>query len=101
MQRIDLSNLETKITMRSTRATAAIVRLNARSDGRHFMMALAGTGLIKLCERIDGADKELSVALSLDEFVKLVDAIGPQKIQRVTKSEAAFMKQLVKKDVVP
>lgn len=85
--------------MRSTRATAAVARLNARSSGRHFMMALTGNGLFKLCERIDDTDKELSAALSLDEFVQLVDAMGPQKVPRITKSEAAFLKQLVKKDV--
>jgi hypothetical protein len=85
--------------MRSTRATAAVARLNTRSAGRHFMMALTGTGLFTLCERIGETDKELSAALSLDEFVQLVDAMGPQKIPRITKSEAAFLKQLVKKDV--
>ena len=87
--------------MRSTRATAAVARLNARSAGRHFMMALTGTGLFKLCERLDEIDNELSAALSLDEFVQLVDAMGPQKVPRITKSEAAFLKQLVKKDAVP
>ena len=85
--------------MRSTRATAAIARLNARSDGRHYTMALGSTGLIKLRERIDGIDTALSEALTLDEFVKLVDSMGTQKVPRITKSEAAFQKQLVKKDV--
>ena len=65
------------------------------------MMALTGTGLIKLCERIEGTDKELSVALSIDEFVTLVDALGRRKTPRITKSEVAFLKQLVKKDVAP
>jgi len=61
------------------------------------MMVLTGTGLFKLHERIEGGDKQLSDALSLDDFVRLVDSMGPQKIPRITKSEAAFMKQLVKK----
>ena len=87
--------------MRTTRATAAISRLNARSDGRHYVMALTGNGLIKLYERLDETDQELSLALSLDEFVQLVDSMGPQKVARITKSEAAFLKQLVKKDVLP
>ena len=87
--------------MRTTRATAAIARLNARSEGRYFMMALTGGGLIKLCERLDEIDQELSAPLSLDEFVQLVDAMGPQKVPRITKSEAAFLKQLVKKNVLP
>ena len=83
--------------MRSTRATAAVARLNSRSEGRHYLMVITGTGLFKLSERTDGADKPISEPLSLDDFVRLVDAMGPQKVVRITKSEAAFMKQLVKK----
>ena len=84
--------------MRSTRATAAVARLNARSEGRHYAMALTGSGLLILRERVGGEDRPLSTALSLDEFVQLVDSMGPKKEARITKSEAAFMKQLVKKD---
>ena len=87
--------------MRSTRATAAIARLNSRSEGRHYLMVITGTGLLKLGERIDGADKPISEPLSLDDFVQLVDSMGPQKVARITKGEAAFMKQLVKKDPLP
>lgn len=87
--------------MRSTRATAAIARLNARSAGRHYTMALTGSGLLILRERLAGADRPLSAALALDEFVQLVDALGPKKEARITKSEAAFVKQLVKKDGAP
>jgi hypothetical protein len=85
--------------MRSTRATAAIARLNARSEGRHYTMAISSNGRIALRERVDGVNKELSAALTLDDFVKLVDSMGPQKEPRITKSEAAFLKQLVKKDI--
>lgn len=83
--------------MRSTRATAAIARLNARSEGRHYTMALTGSGLLILRERLAGEDRPLSAALPLDEFVQLVDSMGPKKEARITKSEAAFMKQLVNK----
>jgi hypothetical protein len=62
-------------------------------------MALGSNGLIKLRERVDGADTELSTALLLDDFVQLVDAMGPQKTPRITKSEAAFLRQLIKKVV--
>lgn len=86
--------------MRSTRATAAVARLNARSEGRQYMMAITGAGLFKLSERIDGSDKQISEPLSLDDFVHLVDSMGPKKVARITKSEAAFMKQLVKKDAM-
>ncbi|WP_310451896.1 hypothetical protein [Sulfuritalea sp.] len=84
--------------MRSTRATAALARLNLRSEGHHYLMALTGSGQFILRERIDGAERPLSDALSLDDFVRLLDSMGPRKIARVTKSEAAFMKQLGKKD---
>jgi len=63
------------------------------------MMILTGTGQFILRERIDGGDKQLSDALALDDFVRLVDSMGPRKIPRITKSEAAFMKQLIKKDL--
>ena len=84
--------------MRSTRATAAVARLNARSEGRQYIMVLTGTGLFILRERINGADTDLSDAIALDDFVRLVDSMGPQKLVRVSKTEAAFLKQLVKKD---
>jgi hypothetical protein len=84
--------------MRSTRATAAIARLNARSAGHHYTMALTGSGLFILRERLAGDDSPLSTALALDEFVQLVDSMGPKKEVRITRSEAAFMKQLVRKD---
>lgn len=87
--------------MRSTRATAALARLNARSQGRHYTMALTGSGLFILRERLGGEDKPLSPALALDEFVRLVDSLGPKKEVRITKSEAAFMKQLARKDQRP
>jgi hypothetical protein len=84
--------------MRSTRATATVARLNSRSEGHHYTMALTGAGLFILRERSDGADKPLSDILALDDFVRLVDSMGPKKTPRITKSEAAFIKQLVKKD---
>jgi hypothetical protein len=86
---------------RSTRATAAVARLNSRSVGHHYRMVITGTGQFILRERIDEDDRQLSEALSLDDFVRLADSLGPKKVARITKSEAAFMKQLVKKDVAP
>ncbi len=84
--------------MRSTRATAALARLNARSAGQHYTMAVTGNELFILRERVGGEDRPLSAAVSLDEFVQLVDSMGPKKEVRITKSEAAFMKQLVRKE---
>ena len=87
--------------MRSTRATAALARLNSRSEGHHYTMAFTGSGLFVLRERIEETDKPLSENLSLDDFVRLVDSMGPKKMPRIMKSEAAFMKQLAKKDNAP
>ena len=87
--------------MRSTRATAAVARLNNRSEGHHYTMVLTGAGLFKLRERDEGGDKELSEALPLDDFVRFVDSLGPQKIPRMTKNDLAFAKQLVRKPTEP
>lgn len=83
--------------MRSTRASAAVARLNRRSEGHHFMLVITGNGLFKLREQADDEDKLLSDALPLDDFVRLVDAMGPQKAPRMTKNDAAFAQQLLKK----
>jgi hypothetical protein len=83
--------------MRSTRASAAIARLNRRSEGRNYLMAMTGSGLFQLRERVDGQDKDVSEALPLDDFVRFVNAQGPQEVKRVTKNDAAFAKQLVRK----
>ena len=86
--------------MRSTRATAAVARLNARSEGPHYIIALTGSGHFILRERINGGDRQLSDALPLEDFVRLVDSIGQKKIPVITKREADFIKQLVKKDAL-
>lgn len=83
--------------MRSTRASAAIARLNRRSEGRNYLMAMTGSGLFQLRERVDGQDKDISEALPLDDFVRFVNAQGPQEVKRITKNDAAFAKQLVRK----
>ncbi len=83
--------------MRSTRATAAVARLNRRSEGRHYLMVMTGSGLFQLRERVGGGEKELSEALPLDDFVRFVDAQGPQQAPRITKNDAAFARQLVRK----
>ncbi len=83
--------------MRSTRASAAIARLNRRSEGRNYLMAMTGSGLFVLRERVDGQDTDVSAALPLDDFVRFVDAQGPQQAPRITKNDAAFARQLVKK----
>ena len=83
--------------MRSTRATAAVARLNQRSEGRSYVMVMTGDSLFVLRERTDWGDKDVAEALPLDDFVRLVNATGPQVVPRVTKNDAAFPKQLVRK----
>ena len=85
--------------MRSTRASAAVARLNERSTGHYYTMALTGAGLFKLREKLETGDKEVSEALALDDFVRFVNAMGPQATRRITKNDAAFARQLVKKPV--
>ena len=83
--------------MRSTRAAAAVARLNGRSDAPRYRMIATSTGLFKLSEQIGGSEQVLGAALELDAFVRFVDSLGPQKVRRITKSDAAFAKQLVRK----
>jgi hypothetical protein len=83
--------------MRSTRASAAVARLNRRSEGRHYLMVMTGDGLFVLRERLKDGDRDLALASPLDDFVRLVDATGRQKAPRITKNDAAFARQLVRK----
>ena len=55
------------------------------------------TGQFKLSERSESCDKQIGDVLPLDDFVRYVDSLAPPPEPRVTKSEAAFAKQLVKK----
>jgi hypothetical protein len=82
--------------MRSTRAASAVARLNSRSADRQYKMVLTGTNQFKLRERTSNGDVDVSDAISLDDFVKLVDSMEPKEPPRITKSEAAFLKQLGK-----
>ena len=84
--------------MRSTRATAAIARLNSRSAGVRYTLSLTGAGLFKVQEQTGDGFKVLGEALPLDEFVRFVDSLGPQKERRITKNDAAFARQLVRKE---
>lgn len=81
--------------MRSTRATAAVARLNKRSEGGQYQLVVTGAGLFKLRDQCQGGDA--SPALALEDFVRFLDALGPQPVRRVTKNDEAFAKQLSKK----
>jgi hypothetical protein len=82
--------------MRSTRATAAIQRLKTRSGNQQYAMVRTAQGLFYLILSADPSNK-LCDPMELDDFVKFVDAQGPQKPRRVSKLDTAFEKQLTKK----
>jgi hypothetical protein len=80
---------------RSTRASAAVDRLKRRTGHTGYSMAITGNGLFFLSET-PGAPP-LCAPLELDDFVAFVNGLGPQEVRRLTKNDAAFEKQLVKK----
>ena len=83
--------------MRSTRASAAVARLNARSAGTQYLMSITGAGLFLLYAQEDAGERQVNEPLPLDEFVRLVDSLGPQQQRRLTRNDAAFERQLVRK----
>jgi hypothetical protein len=83
--------------VRSTRATAAVARLNQRLEGHYFQMVITGGGQFQLRQQVAGVNQNLCEPLPLDDFVVFVNAQGPQQVVRVTKNDAAFAKQLVRK----
>ena len=80
---------------RSTRASTAVERLKERTGNPGYSMARTGDGLFFLSDS-PGAPP-LCAPLELDDFVAFVNKLGPQKERRVSKLDAAFEKQLVKK----
>ena len=84
--------------MRSTRATAAVERLKARAGNPDYSLVLSASGLFQLVlAKPDGPAEKLGEAVPLDDFVAYVNGYGPQTPRRMTKSDVAFEKQLVKK----
>ncbi len=81
--------------MRSTRASAAIERLKQRSGNPKYSMLLGANGLFSLT--LNESAEPLSAPLQLDDFIKFVNAFGPQTPKRISKLDIAFEKQLVKK----
>jgi hypothetical protein len=82
-------------TARSTRASAAVDRLKVRTGNAGYSMARTGEGLFSLAEA--PGEPPLCAPLELDDFVAFVNQLGPQMVRRMTKSDIAFEKQLVKK----
>lgn len=84
--------------MRSTRATAAVERLKVRAGNPDYSLVLSASGLFQLVlPGASGTQESIGTPLPLDDFVAYVNAYGPQTPRRVTKNDAAFEKQLIKK----
>lgn len=83
--------------MRSTRASAALERLKRRSGDQRYSMVRSADGLFHLVQKVEGVTTRIGEALPLDDFVRFLDAFGPQTPRRATKADLAFEKQLIKK----
>lgn len=81
--------------MRSTKASAAVTRLNARDPDHRYSLGMTASGFFHLL-RATGAGKpeKISGDLSLEEFVEFANKTGPQKKAKVSKFDVAFEKQL-------
>jgi hypothetical protein len=82
--------------MRTTRAIHAVERLKTRSGNPRFVAISLSGGLFYLVDKSSGADQKLSDPLPLDDFVKFVDAYGPQKPRKASKLDLALEAQIKK-----
>lgn len=84
--------------MRSTKASNAVDRLNKRSPGQHYSMVRGGDGHFHLVE-VDEAGRhtKLCEPMEQDDFVRFVNGLGPQKVERVSKLDQSFEAQLQRK----
>ena len=82
-------------SFRSTRASSAVDRLKRRTGNAGWSMSITGEGYFFLSEK--PGEPPLTAPLELDDFVAFVNKLGPQESRRMTKSDIAFEKQLVKK----
>lgn len=81
--------------MRSTKASAAVTRLNARDSDYRYSLGISASGMFYLLRAAPGAPAEkISDDMELDEFVAFVNKTGPQKKVKISKFDAAFEKQL-------
>ncbi|MGF6570746.1 hypothetical protein ABH945_002857 [Paraburkholderia sp. GAS333] len=82
--------------MRTTRAIHAVERLKTRSANPQFAAISLSGGLFYLVDKSSGVDRKVSDPLTLDDFVKFVDAFGPQKPRKASKLDIAFEEQIRK-----
>lgn len=83
--------------MRSTKASAAVSRLNARDTACRYSLGMTAGGFFYLLRATgSAAPQKISGDLTLDEFVAFTNQTGPQKPVKIGKLDAAFEKQLGK-----
>ncbi|MBS0309308.1 MAG: hypothetical protein JSS58_10090 [Proteobacteria bacterium] len=88
--------------MRSTQASAAVTRLNARDPAHRYSMAITAKGWFYLLRAVEGAPAEkISGELPLEEFVAFANQIGPKKKRKLSKLDIAFESQLEAKRKAP
>ena len=80
---------------RSTSSIAAVDLLKNSSGPPCWSMARKGDGLFFISE--SPGSEPLCAPLELDDFVKFVNALGPQTPRKVSKLDVKFEKQLVKR----
>lgn len=84
--------------MRSTKASAAVARLNMRDTAHHYSLGMTPSGLCYLLRTAaNGGQERWSKDLTLDEFVAFANASGPQKAPRSSKLDQACERQLGKR----
>lgn len=81
--------------MRSTKASAAVTRLNTRDPEHRYSMGLTASGFFYLLRTsATGVAERISEDLTQEEFIVLVNRTGPQKQVKISRHDAAFEKQL-------
>ncbi|QAU32838.1 hypothetical protein [Janthinobacterium sp. 17J80-10] len=81
--------------MRSTKASAAVTRLNTRDPAHRYSMGVTASGFFYLLRTsATGAAERISDELTQEEFIALVNRTGPQKQVKISRHDAAFEKQL-------
>ena len=81
--------------MRSTKASAAVNRLNSRDPQHRYSLGMTASGFFYLLRASEGgAPEKISGDLTLDELVAFANGLGPQKPVKISKYDAAFEKQL-------
>ncbi|NEX63471.1 hypothetical protein [Noviherbaspirillum galbum] len=81
--------------MRSTKAAAAVTRLNTRDPAHRYSLGMTASGFFYLLRAVPGgAPEKISADLTMDEFVEFANKTGPQKKVKISKLDEAFERQL-------